>query len=154
MPLSTRSSKPSPTSTSTPPSKTSSRLMSSLRPSKTSSPAAIHRDDDHVLSAQESLLRLARRTDGHLPPPSASHALHAQQHHARRVASPGDSSWEPLETPVAPYPVERMGIPAFRHEEFGWCANQDFRYTSQVRFPLGRIGGSGLSSALARVRRP
>ncbi|CED83012.1 serine palmitoyltransferase 2 [Phaffia rhodozyma] len=47
------------------------------------------------------------------------------------VLSPGDPKYDPLKTPITSYPVDQLGVPSFKHEEFGWCANQDYRHVSQ-----------------------
>lgn len=96
---------------------------------------------DQPLSAKESLLRaVARGTGGRSAnvdvPTISIHGPTDNYSNAGRdvvIRSSGDQGFEELLHPKVAYPVKTMGVPTFRHEEFGWCANPDFRYTSQVR---------------------
>ena len=48
------------------------------------------------------------------------------------LRSPGDDGFDQLLDPVG-YSTKTAGVPTFRHAEFGWCSNPDWRHTSQVR---------------------
>lgn len=68
---------------------------------------------------------------------------------ALAVRSPGDDGFDELLHPKVAYPTKTAGVPAFRHEEFGWCASPDWRHTSQVRSSPLSLGLAVLSAYLA-----
>lgn len=120
----------------TSPSSSTSRFPSLSLRSKPSSATL----QTEPLTAHDSLLRVARRSHeqgaavtGKGQPTTASSVS------PTRSLSPGDKGYSPLQHPVVPYPVDKVGVPVFKHEEFGWCANQDFRHTSQVRWTRSHI---------------
>jgi len=136
--------KKSSTPSNTPHSSSPSRM--SLLPKSTPSLSTL--TTSSPISAHDSLLRLARRSQD--LPPSPGSSVAALAHSANSLGalskmnlagypgahtiSPGEPNYDPLENPVTPYPVQTMGVPAFRHEEFGWCANQEYRHTSMVSY--------------------
>lgn len=112
-----------------------------LSPGGKSKPSLSSLSVSSPLSAHDSLLRVARRSQDIPPSPGSSVAGLAasaasggptSSFRSSPLISPGEPDYDPLETPITPYPVQTLGVPAFRHEEFGWCANQDYRHTSAV----------------------
>ncbi|KAL7414894.1 pyridoxal phosphate-dependent transferase [Mrakia frigida] len=121
------------------PTSSPSRSPLSLGPKSTPSLSTL--TTSSPITAHDSLLRLARRSQDIPPSPGSSIAgliatsgplskMNLAGTPGAHTISPGEPNYDPLENPVTPYPVQTMGVPAFRHEEFGWCANQEYRHTS------------------------
>ena len=135
----------------------------SFRHKSAASPAAAATDPptgpSAPMSARESLLRVARsgRSSATDVPTISIHRAADDDAAAASyltsaaggggggrelpLRSPGDEGFDPLLDPVG-YSVKTDGVPAFRHAEFGWCANPAWRHTSQVR--VVRVLSSGL----------
>jgi hypothetical protein len=127
------SSNSSSTTTTTMPNPSSSPRFPSISLRSKQSPPTLSTDP---LTAHDALLRVARRSNEHSPSPSILGNVRQEAGGVvLNTASPGDKSYDPLHRPVTAYPTQTLGVPSFRHEEFGWCSNQDYRHTSQASLP-------------------
>lgn len=123
-----------------PPSTTTTSRFSFRHKAAASPPAAADPHQPAPMSARESLLRVARggwASAADVPTISIHRAeddFPSTMSNGREVhlRSPGDDGFDVLLDPVG-YSTKANGVPSFRHEEFGWCANPDWRHTSQVR---------------------